>query len=74
MSHKCHHPDCNEPVDPSKWGCKFHWAMVPKSMKKRLQSTYKPGQEITKKCSREYLDAAYAIRLHIRNIKGNDKR
>jgi hypothetical protein len=67
--HTCHYPDCNEPVDPAKWGCKIHWDMVPTSLKKRLQDAYVPGQELTKKCSREYLRAAYAIRLHIQNIK-----
>jgi hypothetical protein len=67
MFHKCHHPDCNTSVDPSLWGCSAHWNQLPANLKINLKKAYRRGQETDKRPSREYLNAALAIRLHIKN-------
>lgn len=68
MIHKCHYPKCNRQVDPSLYMCQEHWFQVPIELRENLLNSYRSGQEITKRPSREYLDAAMAIRLHVRNI------
>ena len=49
------------------WGCKAHWFALPKHLRDRIWATYRRGQEITKTPSREYLDAAQAVRQWIRD-------
>jgi hypothetical protein len=71
--HKCHHPDCDKSVNPSMWGCNEHWQQVPIELRTNLKKAYRIGQEVDKRPSRDYLTAAYAIRIHIRNIKTNAK-
>jgi hypothetical protein len=40
--------------------CYKHWRMVPKALQQRVWATYRPGQEVTKDPSPEYLVAALA--------------
>lgn len=47
------------------WGCKKHWFALPQSLRARIWSTYRLGQEITKTPSREYLEAATAVQAWI---------
>lgn len=61
MKHTCHWPGCQVEVPPKLWGCKKHWFMVPKEMKEELLKHYRPGQEIDKDPSEEYIDAAMDI-------------
>lgn len=56
--HLCHAVDCNERVLPSRLMCPRHWFMVPIPLRKRVWQTYKPGQEITKTPTAEYIKAA----------------
>ena len=65
MGHKCHWPNCERDVPPSMWGCKQHWFALPKYLRDRIWATYRPGQEITKTPSREYLEAARAVQVWI---------
>lgn len=58
MAHTCHWPDCGKEVPPAMWGCKVHWKALPKRLRDRIWATYRPGQEITKTPSLEYLQAA----------------
>lgn len=67
MSHTCHWPNCNVPIPPAMWGCKRHWFTLPKALRDRIWATYKPGQEITKTPSTEYLAAADAVQAWIRD-------
>lgn len=60
-AHKCHWPACNEEVPPKLWGCKKHWFKLPKKLRKRIWATYKPGQEITKTPSNNYMKVALEI-------------
>ena len=61
MTHHCHWPCCETPVPPAMWGCKKHWFKLPKELRDRIWRTYKPGQEITKTPSPEYIAAAKRV-------------
>lgn len=65
MNHTCHCPGCGKPVPPKLWGCKAHWDALPQQLRDLIWSTYVPGQEITKKPSREYLAAAITVQAWI---------
>jgi hypothetical protein len=60
MAHQCHALRCKTPVPPKLFMCRDHWYMVPKSKRDRLWALYRPGQEITKDPSPEYLEHAMA--------------
>lgn len=64
--HTCHWPGCNVEVEPKLWGCKKHWFSLPHHLRSRIWTTYKPGQEISKTPSAEYLAAAKAVQDWIR--------
>jgi hypothetical protein len=40
--------------------CKAHWYRLPKPMRDRVWTVYRPGQEVTKDPSPEYLTVAQA--------------
>lgn len=58
MKHTCHHPGCTVEVPPRLWGCKKHWFRLPKRLRAAIWRTYRPGQEIDKNPSPEYLAVA----------------
>ena len=62
-SHKCHWPTCTKPVPPKLWGCKRHWFKLPKNLRDLIWLHYRPGQEIDKNPSQEYLDVADKIQV-----------
>jgi hypothetical protein len=66
MTHTCHWPGCGKAVPPAMWGCKVHWFTLPNRLRDRIWATYRPGQEIDKRPSEMYLDAAQAVRRWIR--------
>lgn len=59
--HTCHWPGCIKGVAPRLWGCYPHWMRLPKRLRDEIWRTYRPGQEITKTPSAEYLSAARAV-------------
>ncbi|HEY1723993.1 MAG TPA: hypothetical protein VGF89_01115 [Steroidobacteraceae bacterium] len=59
-AHRCHWPGCSALVPPERWGCQPHWYALPAELRRRLWSTYRTGQEISKTPSLEYLAAARA--------------
>ena len=59
-SHFCHARGCEETIPPEKHMCQRHWKMVPRFLQRQLWSFYRPGQEVDKIVSPEYLDAAMA--------------
>lgn len=63
--HHCHWPDCNKKVPPALWGCKDHWFRLPKTLRNRIWATYRPGQEIDKNPSTEYLAVANEVQAWI---------
>jgi len=56
--HHCHWPGCERQVPPARWGCRAHWALIPKELQRRIWQTFRPGQEKTLTPSRAYLEAA----------------
>lgn len=65
-THTCHWTGCDKAVPPAMWGCKTHWFSLPQHIRSQIWLTYKPGQEISKTPSREYLEAAKAAEEWIR--------
>jgi len=65
-NHICHWPTCNQAVPPKMWGCKKHWFKLPKRLRDKIWITYKPGQEITKDPSEEYLKVADEVQRWIK--------
>lgn len=59
--HTCHWPGCERAVAPAAWGCSTHWFKLPGRLRRAIWDTYRPGQEITKTPSREYIDVAREI-------------
>jgi hypothetical protein len=60
MTHSCHWPGCGKSVPPKLLMCARHWAMLPMTIRSRVWATYRPGQEVDKNPSREYIVAARA--------------
>ena len=56
--HLCHWPGCGRAVSPHLWGCREHWFRLPKALRKKIWAAYRPGQEIDKKPSDEYIAIA----------------
>ncbi len=57
MSHHCHAKGCSVLVPPKMLMCYRHWKMVPRPLQNEIWRTYRPGQEISKTPSDEYLVA-----------------
>lgn len=56
--HTCHATGCTVAVPPKMFMCRSHWFALPKALRDAIWRTYRPGQEIRKDPSPEYLDAA----------------
>jgi hypothetical protein len=75
-SHTCHWPGCTTLVAPAVWGCRPHWYKLPQQIRDRIWKAFKPGQEISKTPSAEYLAAANEAQVWIAGLppvvsKGN---
>jgi hypothetical protein len=72
MTHHCHWPGCERAVPPRLWGCREHWYRLPSHLRKRIWATYRPGQEIDKDPSSDYIAAAKAVQKWIlENAQGD---
>lgn len=56
-NHECHATGCRNIVPPKFLMCGRHWRMVPREVQLLVWKHYRPGQEIDKKPTREYLAA-----------------
>jgi hypothetical protein len=61
FDHHCHWPGCERKVPPAMWGCKAHWFKLPMRLRNRIWATYRPGQEVTKDPSADYLSVAREV-------------
>lgn len=61
FDHECHWPGCEAKVPPAMWGCRKHWFALPKALRDKVWRTYRPGQEVTKTPSRDYLAVAREV-------------
>ncbi len=64
--HHCHWPGCTKKMPASMWGCSRHWYMLPTYLRLLIWNTFKPGQEIAKNPSQDYLDAADQVQKWIK--------
>ena len=56
--HRCHARACKAPVPPKMFMCKQHWYMLPKDTRDAVWANYRPGQEVDKSPSMDYLNVA----------------
>lgn len=63
--HHCHWPGCSELVPPAAWGCRPHWYSLPEHLRTRIWAAYRPGQEVAKNPSRQYLAVAKEVQAWI---------
>lgn len=59
--HTCHWPGCSRKVPAAVWGCKPHWYALPQGLRNKVWATFRPGQEISKTPSREYVKVAREV-------------
>jgi hypothetical protein len=57
--HHCHAVGCAVKVPPSMHMCAPHWRMVPEPIKRLIWKRYRPGQEIDKRPSLDYVATAF---------------
>lgn len=73
-AHYCHAAGCGSEVPPKLLMCYRHWRMVPKDIQALVWKHYRPGQEIDKRPTREYLLAMKAAIDAVRHEELASKR
>lgn len=58
MPHTCHANACTVPVPPKMFMCRPHWFSLPLGVRKMIWRHYRPGQEIDKHPTAEYVRVA----------------
>ena len=71
MDHKCHWPGCDIECESRHWGCVSHWFKLPKTLRNRIWDTYRRGQEIDKRPSEQYIEAAQDVQAWIAEYQAN---
>lgn len=61
FDHACHWPGCDRKVPPAMWGCRQHWYKLPLALRNKVWRTYRPGQEVSKDPSADYLAVAREV-------------
>lgn len=61
FDHHCHWTGCTRQVPPAMWGCRAHWYKLPQRLRNAIWRAYRPGQELTKDPSVEYLKVAREV-------------
>ncbi len=67
--HTCHWPGCPTQVHPAQWGCSTHWYKLPKILRDKIWTSYRPGQEINLTPSTSYLNVADEVQAWIKAEK-----
>lgn len=57
-AHTCHVPGCAVPVPPKRLMCTSHWMRVPVALRRAVWDAYRPGQEVDKRPSPAWFQAA----------------
>lgn len=55
--HTCHADGCTKPIAPAYLMCPAHWRMVPAEIQRRIWLLYRPGQEVDKRPTGQYMTA-----------------
>lgn len=58
--HYCHAEGCRVVVNPKILMCRRHWFQVPAQLRRAVWREYRPGQEVDKRPSPEYLSVMRA--------------
>lgn len=69
QTHTCHWSGCGKIVPPKMWGCRGHWFQLPAPLRARIWATYRPGQEVDKRPSMEYIEVAKEVQKWIAGNK-----
>lgn len=64
-THTCHWPGCDKLVPAAMWGCKPHWFKLPIVLRNMIWASYRPGQEVNKNPSDEYVQVANRVQQWI---------
>lgn len=64
-AHSCH-GGCGKVVPPAMWGCRDCWRRLPLGLRNLIFHHYRPGQEIDKRPSAEYVCVARQVQDYIR--------
>ena len=67
MDHTCHHPRCDKSVPPKMLACRQHWYQLPQVLRNEVWRAYRPGQEIDKHPSQEYMDVIAQVQAYWRD-------
>jgi len=70
MTHTCHAEGCSKACPPKHLMCGRHWAMVPQPQKNEIWRHYRPGQEVDKRPSPEYLAVMKATIETVARLEG----
>lgn len=65
MTHHCHAVACTRSVPPKLFMCARHWRMVPRKQQLTVWRVYRPGQEIDKQPSAEYLAVTMLVKADL---------
>lgn len=68
--HTCHWPSCSKKIPPAVFMCKAHWFTLPASLRNKVWRAFRPGQEISKTPSPEYMEVYQEV---MEWIKANTK-
>ena len=71
--HFCHAKTCKIVVPPKRLMCKRHWFMVPADLRKAVWREYRPGQEVDKDPTAEYLKTAQKAIAAVQAAEGRRK-
>lgn len=72
MPHRCHARGCRREVAPSLLMCPVHWRMVPRHLQRAVWQHYREGQEVDKRPSAAYLEAAAAAIAAVAELSGTE--
>jgi hypothetical protein len=70
IPHTCHARGCSVRVPPKLLMCARHWRMVPPQTKADIWAHYRPGQEVDKRVTKEYL---FAMEMAINCVAAAEK-
>lgn len=74
VAHKCHACECEVEVPPNKLFCSVHWRLTPTRLQRQIYRYYRPGQEILKNPTFQYLMTMQLCIAYVAKHEGKDKQ
>lgn len=72
--HFCHARGCDTEIEPRLFMCPVHWSVLSPALRDSIKSTYRPGQELDKQPSQEYLTFAAAAIADVAHREDRQRR